>query len=347
MRLQGVDIAVVGATGAVGKVFLKLLEERHFPARTIRLMASSRSVGKKIPLNGREITVEEATPDSFKGVELAFISASTAVSRKLVPAARAAGAAVIDDSSAYRMDPDTALVVPEVNGDDLDTHKGVVAIPNCTTTPLVMVLHPLRMLCPIKRVIVDTYQSVSGTGTLAMQELREQTRQVLEGQKVGRQVYPKQIAFSLFPQVESFLDNGYSKEEWKIVEETRKIMHAPEIAISSTCVRVPVLISHSEAVHVEFAKPVTPDEARQALHSFAGVRVLDDPANSIYPTPWETEGTDEVFVGRIRIDASHPNGLVMWIVMDNLRKGAALNAIQIAEEMLKRNVLKPIVARRL
>ena len=338
--MREADIAVVGATGAVGQVFLKILEERRFPARSIRLMASSRSKGKKVLVNGQELTVEEATPGSFQGVDIAFISVSSEVSRLLVPAAKDAGAVVIDDSSVFRMDPDVGLVVPEVNGDDLETYREVVAIPNCSTTPLVMVLHPLRQLSPIRRVIADTYQSVSGTGGGAMQELREQSRQVLDGKETQPQVYPKQIAFNVLPHIEGFLDNGYTKEEWKLLEETRKIMHAPDIAVSGTCVRVPAYVSHSEAVHIEFERPVSPDEAREALEAFPGVTVLDDPENNGYPTPWEVEGTDDVFVGRIRRDASHPNGLVMWIVVDNLRKGAALNAMQIAEEMLKRNLVK-------
>lgn len=344
--MREVDIAVVGATGAVGQVFLKLLEERRFPARSVRLMASARSAGKRINVNGQELVVEETTPDSFQGVGVAFISVSSAVSRKLVPAARAAGAVVIDDSSAFRMDPEVALVVPEVNGDDLEDGTGVIAIPNCSTTPLVMVLHALRQLSPIRRVIADTYQSVSGTGGAAMVELREQTRRVLDGGQANPEVYPKQIAFNVIPHIEGFLDNGYTREEWKLLEETRKILHDPEIAISGTCVRVPAFVSHSEAVHIEFESPVGVGEAREALRGFPGVSVLDDPENNGYPTPWEAEGTDDVYVGRIRKDASHPNGLAMWIVSDNLRKGAALNAMQIAEELLRRDLVPPLEAKR-
>ena len=340
-------IAVVGATGAVGQVFLKVLQERRFPAGSIRLMASPRSVGKRINVNGQELVVEEATPDSFGGMDIAFISVSSEVSRRLAPAAKAAGAVVIDDGSAFRMEPDVPLVVPEVNGDDLEGHQGIVSIPNCTTTPLVMVMHPLRQVNPIRRVIADSYQSVSGTGGAAMVELREQARQVLDGQEAHYEVYPKQIAFNVIPQVEGFLDNGYTREEWKLLQETRKILHAPDIAVSGTCVRVPVQVSHSLAVHLEFERPMTPEEARDILSAFPGVRVLDDPDKNAYPTPWEAEGTDDVFVGRIRRDASHPNGLVMWIVMDNLRKGAALNAIQIAEELIRRGLLGPRKAQRL
>jgi len=249
--LQEVDIAVVGATGAVGQVFLKILEERRFPARSIRLMASSRSAGKRVSVKGQELVVEEATPDSFDGVDIAFISVSSEVSRRLAPAAKTAGAVVIDDGSAFRMEPDVPLVVPEVNGDDLEVHQGIISIPNCTTTPLVMAMHPLRQVNPIRRVIADTYQSVSGTGGAAMVELREQTRQVLDGHETQPQVYPKQIAFNVIPHIEGFLDNGYTREEWKLVQETRKILHAPDIAVSGTCVRVPVQVSHSLAVHLE------------------------------------------------------------------------------------------------
>jgi len=327
-------------------VFLKLLEERRFPARSVRLMASARSAGKRINVNGQELVVEETTPDSFQGVGITFISVSSAVSRRLVPAARTAGAVVIDDSSAFRMDPDVALVVPEVNGDDLEGGTGVIAIPNCSTTPLVMVLHVLRQLSPVRRVIADTYQSVSGTGGAAMVELREQTRRVLDGGQANPEVYPKQIAFNVIPHIEDFLDNGYTREEWKLLEETRKILHDPEIAVSGTCVRVPAFVSHSEAVHVEFESPVGVGEAREALGGFPGVSVLDDPENNGYPTPWEVEGTDDVYVGRIRKDASHPNGLAMWIVSDNLRKGAALNAMQIAEELLRRDLVPPLEAKR-
>ena len=333
------SIAIIGATGAVGQETLKLLEQRRFPARSVRLCASPRSVGKRLRLFGQDLMVEETTPDSFRDVDIAFISVSADVSRELAPHAVAAGALVIDDSSAFRMEPHVPLVVPEVNADDLAGHQGIVSIPNCSTTQMVMALYPLHRVNPIRRVIVDTYQAVSGTGGAAMDELREQAQAALEDRESGSQVYPHQIAFNVLPQVEGFLDNGYTKEEMKMLEETRKIMHAPEIAVSATCVRVPVYISHSEAVHVEFTHPMSPEEARETLAGFPGVTVLDDPANSGYPMPWSVAGTDEVFVGRIRRDMSHPNGLAMWVVADNLRKGAALNALQIAEEVLKRDLL--------
>lgn len=356
-------IAVVGATGAVGQVFLRILRERSFPASEIRVCASERSVGRRLSVNGQELVIEEATPKLLSEVDFAFISASGAVSRELAPVAKAQGALVIDDSSAFRMDPDVPLVVPEVNADDLDGHQGIVSIPNCSTTPLVMVLQPLMKVAGVRRVVVDTYQSVSGTGSAAVEELHAQSAHVLalrkaQGERDGREhdnvkphdsaeppdsaepkVYPHQIAFNALPQVEHFLENGYTSEEMKMLNETRKILHAPELMVSATCVRVPVAVCHSEAIHIEFDRPVSPDEVRETLSDFPGVAVLDDPESSVYPMPVHAEGKDEVFVGRIRRDISHPNGIVMWVVSDNLRKGAALNALQIAEEVLSRELL--------
>ena len=332
-------IAVVGATGAVGRVFLEILEQRSFPVSSIRLLASERSAGKRMKVNGQELTVEKTTPDSFRDVDIAFISVSSEISRQLAPRAVEAGAMVIDDSSAFRMDAEVPLVVPEVNAQDLEHHRGIAAIPNCSTTPLVMVLHALHKVNPVRRVIVDTYQSVSGTGSAAVEELRLQATQVLEGKEAHSQVYPHQIAFNLLPHIEPFMDNGYTYEEWKLVEETHKIMHEPEIAISATCVRVPVYLCHSEAVHIEFAHPMSPQDARKVLSQYPGLQVLDEPRDNLYPMPVDASGKDDVFVGRIRQDASHPKGLAMWIVSDNLRKGAALNAIQIAEEILNTELL--------
>ena len=286
--------------------------------------------------------MEETTEASFQGVDIAFISVSTEISRKLAPIAVSAGAVVIDDSSAFRMDEDVPLVVPEVNGEDVEWHKGIISIPNCSTTPVAMVCHPLRRENPIVRIIADTYQSVSGAGGAAMLELREQTRQLLDGEEhVQAQALDQQIGFNIIPQVDRFLDDGYTVEERKMMQETRKILHAPDISISATCVRVPVYVSHSIAVHLEFEHPIAPEEARELLSAMPGVRVLDDPGHGDYPMPWNVAGTDDVFVGRIRRDASHANGLVMWVVADNLRKGAALNSIQIAEELVARQCLKP------
>lgn len=338
--MDACSIAVVGATGAVGRVFLDILEERDFPTRDIRLCASKRSVGKKLKVKGQEIAVEEATPELFSQVDIVFISASSDVSRALAPVAVQQGALVIDDSSVFRMDPDVALVVPEVNGDDLESHKGIVSIPNCSTTPLVMVLKPLMEANTVLRVIADTYQSVSGTGSAAVEELRNQSEQVLEGKSVEISAYPHQIAFNTLPHIEPFLENGYTNEEMKMLYETRKILHDDSIAVSATCVRVPVVVSHSEAIHIEFSAPISPGEVREILSGFPGVKVLDDPAANVYPMPVNAAGKDEVFVGRIRQDVSHPNGIAMWVVSDNLRKGAATNAIQIAEEVLSRDLLR-------
>ena len=337
--MDGCRIAVIGATGAVGRVFLSIIEERGFPATSIRLCASRRSIGKTLSVNGQKLTVEEATPELLSEVDIAFIAATGAVSRELAPMAVERGALVIDDSSVFRMEPDVPLVVPEVNADDLVHHRGIVAIPNCSTTPLVMVLKPLHDLNPVIRVIADTYQSVSGTGAAAVEELLTQTGQVLKGQDVAPEIYPHQIAFNALPHIEEFTEHGYTREEMKMAEETRKILHAPQIAVSATCVRVPVTVSHSEAVHVEFAHPISPGKVREVLSGLPGVRVLDDPQSNVYPTPIEASGKDDVFVGRIRQDMSHGNGIAMWIVCDNLRKGAALNAIQIAEEVLSRELL--------
>jgi aspartate-semialdehyde dehydrogenase len=333
------NTAVVGATGMVGQEFLKIMTARKFPVGELRLLATSRSAGKKLLVGEREFEVQETNRESFEGCHLAFISATSNASREYCPIAAKAGAIAIDDSSVFRMEPDVPLVVPEINADDVADHKGIIAIPNCTTTPLVMCLHPLHRVNPIKRVIVDTYQSVSGTGAAAVQELDAQSRRVLEGGETAPHVYPHQIAFNLLPEIDSFRDDGYTKEEWKIAVETRKIMHDESIAISATCVRVPVFVSHSEAVHVEFSRPMSADEARDILSRAPGVVVQDDPAVSLYPHPWAAAGQDPVYVGRIRKDTSHPNGIAFWHASDNLRKGAALNAIQIAEELVERDLV--------
>ncbi|NQT04574.1 MAG: aspartate-semialdehyde dehydrogenase, partial [Dehalococcoidia bacterium] len=257
------------------------------------------------------------------------------------PLAAKSGAVVIDNSAAWRMEPSVPLVVPEVNPEDIEWHSGIIANPNCSTIQMVVALYPLHKVNPIKRIVVSTYQSVSGTGVAAIEELNVQSKQVLEGQNTIPHVYPHQIAFNVLPEIDVFLDDGYTREEWKMDEETKKIMHAGEIAMSATCVRVPVLIGHSEAVWAEFSSPMMPDDVERVFAGAPGVKILDDNAISLYPHAWMAAGTDEVFVGRIRRDTSHPNGLVMWIVADNLRKGAALNAVQIAEEMVKRDRLKP------
>ncbi len=335
------NIAIVGATGLVGQEFIKILAQRSFPMESIRLLASDRSAGKKLMVNKQEIEVEETTPDSFEGIDIALFSAGSEISRHFSPLAAQSGAVVVDNSAAWRMEPNVPLVVPEVNPEDIEWHSGIIANPNCSTIQMVVALYPLHKVNPIKRIVVSTYQSVSGTGAAAVEELSVQSRQVLEGQTTIPHVYPHQIAFNVLPEIDVFLDDGYTREEWKMVEETKKIMHASEIAMSATCIRVPVYTGHGEAVWVEFSSPMMPDEVERILVGATGVKILDDNAISLYPHPWMAAGTDEVFVGRIRRDTSHPNGLVMWIVADNLRKGAALNAVQIAEEMVKRDWLKP------
>lgn len=334
------NLVVVGATGAVGKVFLRILTERGFPFDQLRLCASPNSVGKRLLVGDNEILVEATTPSIFDGADFAFISVSGEISLQLVPLASKAGAFVIDDSAAFRLDPDVPLVVPEINGADLERHNGIAAIPNCSTTQMVMALYPLHRENPIRRIIVDSYQSVSGTGSGAIAELQNQIQAGLNGQELANSIYPHPIAFNVFPHIEPFMEDGYTREEFKMREETKKILHAPDMAISATCVRVPVNVSHSEAVHIEFDHPMSPEEARELLAAFPGVSVVDDPASNSYPTPLQAEGRDEVLVGRIRRDTSNPNGLAMWVVGDNLRKGAALNAIQIAEEAVSRGLTR-------
>ena len=333
-------IALIGATGAVGQVFLSILEERNFPASDIRLCASERSFGKKIKVRGEKLIVEEATPQLLSEVDFVFISASGSVSRQMAPIAVDRGAVVIDKSSAFRMDPNVPLVVPEINPGDLHDHQGVIASPNCTTTPMVMALKPLNEANPAKRIVAASYQSVTGTGASAGEELLAQSRDVLDGKDASLDVYPHQIAFNILPHVEEFLENGYTTEEMKMQNEARKILHAPDLKVSTTCVRVPVMISHAEAINVEFTDPMSPGEVREILSTMPGVRVVDDPQANVYPMPVQSEGEDDVFVGRIRKDISLDNGIAMWLTCDNLRKGAALNAIQIAEEMLARNLLQ-------
>ena len=333
-------IALIGATGAVGQVFLRILEERNFPASDIRLCASERSFGKKIKVRGEKLIVEEATPQLLSEVDFVFISASGSVSRQMAPLAVDQGAIVIDKSSAFRMDPTVPLVVPEINPEDLHDHHGIIASPNCTTTPMVMALKPLNEANPAKRIVAASYQSVTGTGASAGEELLAQSRDVLDGKDASMNVYPHQIAFNVLPHVEEFLENGYTTEEMKMQNETRKILHAPDLKVSTTCVRVPVMVSHAEAINVEFTDPISPGEVREILSTMPGVRVVDDPQANVYPMPVQSEGEDDVFVGRIRKDISLDNGIAMWLTCDNLRKGAALNALQIAEEMLARNLLQ-------
>lgn len=337
---NGYHVAIVGATGMVGQEFIKVLLQRKFPVSSLQLYASDRSAGRKVYVGHQEIVVKETASDSFDNVDIALFSAGSEISKHFAPLAAKAGALVIDNSAAWRMDSRVPLVVPEVNAEDIKKHRGIIANPNCSTIQMVVALYPLHKVNPIKRITVATYQSVSGTGIAAVEELTKQAKVVLDGGNVVPHVYSHQIAFNLLPEIDVFLENGYTKEEWKLVEETRKIMHAESLAVSATCVRVPVFISHSEAIQVEFTDYMSPEEARSILSKSQGIKVLDDPNVSLYPQPWLAAGTDDVYVGRIRSDASYLNGLVMWVVSDNIRKGAALNAVQIAEEAAKNSWVK-------
>jgi len=327
-------VAVAGATGAVGIEMLKVLEQRSFPASQVRALASSRSAGKRLPFAGGELVVEEMTEASFEGVDIALFSAGAGISKQFREAVTSAGCVMIDNSSAFRMDDDVPLVVPEVNPGDVAWHSGVIANPNCSTIQMVVALKPLQDLAPIERVVVATYQAASGAGQAAMDELYAQSGQFLADEELTVEQFAHRIAFNCIPHIDVFLDDGSTKEEWKMVVETKKIMHAPELAVHATCVRVPVLRCHSEAVNVEFSSAITLDEARAALSTAPGITLMDDPATKLYPMPAMLEGTDSTFIGRLRVDNTVAHGLAMWVVADQLRKGAALNAVQIAEELL-------------
>jgi len=327
-------VAVAGATGVVGRKMIQVLEERNFPVASIKLLASERTRGKKLTFKGEEIPVELLAEDSFKGVEVALFSAGGGTSLKFAPCAAKSGCVVVDNSSAWRMDPEVPLVVPEVNPQDIPKHKGIIANPNCSTIQMVVVLKPLHDAATITRVVVSTYQAVSGAGSAALQELDAHTRAALEGKPYHNTVFPHPIAFNCIPQIPqkaAFNDNGYTSEEMKMVNETKKIMGDPSIRVTATTVRVPVHVGHSESVNVETKKKLTAAAARALLAKAPGVVVQDDPANQVYPLALNAAGKGETFVGRIREDLSHPSALDMWIVSDNLLKGAALNAVQIAE----------------
>lgn len=336
---RGYNVAVVGATGAVGKEMLKVLEQRNFPVRNLRALASERSEGKMLEFAGESLKVERLTTSSFEGIEIALFSAGASVSREFSPIAAKRGAVVVDNSKAFRMDKNTPLVVPEVNPHALRSHKGIIANPNCSTIQLVVAINPIHQRVKIKKLVVSTYQAVSGTGKEAIRELTEQSKQLLSRQKITKKVYPHQIAFNLLPHIGDFLPNGYTEEEMKLVNETRKIMEDESIAITATCVRVPVFNSHSEAVTLETEEKISVEKVRKILSRAPGVIVEDSPGQEIYPLPIKAAGRDEVFVGRIREDLSSPNGINMWIVADNLRKGAALNAVQIAELLIEQALL--------
>jgi aspartate-semialdehyde dehydrogenase len=331
-------VAVAGATGAVGNEMIATLEQRKFPVKKLKLLASSRSVGKTMTFRGEEIEVEELTENSFKGVDIGLFSPGGSVSLKFAPIAAANGCVVIDNTSAFRMEKDIPLVVPEVNEHAIKDYKkrGIIANPNCSTIQMVVVLKPLHDAAKIKRVVVSTYQAVSGTGKKAIHELEQQVLAIYGNKEMEINVYPYQIAFNCLPQIDSFIENGYTKEEMKMVNETKKILEDDSIAVTATTVRVPVFYGHSESVNVEFEKAITPDEAREILRKAPGVIVVDDPSNKLYPLAIHAAGKDDTFVGRIRTDESIAHGLNMWIVADNIRKGAALNAVQIAEVLIKK-----------
>jgi aspartate-semialdehyde dehydrogenase len=343
MTRQPLTVAVVGATGVVGRTMIQVLNEREFPVRELRLLASGRSAGRTISIDGRSHEIAEALPDAFDGVDIALFSAGGDVSKELAPQAVSRGATVIDNSSAWRMDPSIPLVVSQVNPDDLEGHPGIIANPNCSTMQLVPLLMALRDSVGLERVIVDTYQAVSGTGADAIAEFEGQIRAHVAGEPKQATVYPHPIAFNALPQVDVFLDNGYTKEEWKVVSESRKILHLPELRVSCTAVRVPVFVCHSEAVHVETRDAITPERARQLFAEVQGIVVQDDPASASYPLASEAAGSDDIFVGRVRTDSSIADGrgLAFWVVSDNLRKGAATNAVQIAEALVDRGWVKP------
>ena len=339
------NVAILGATGAVGQEFLNLIEERNFPFAELKMLASKRSAGKKIQFMGKEYTVEEATEDSFKGVDIALF-AGGAASKTFAPAAVKAGAVVIDNSSAFRMDPEVPLVVPEVNPEAIANHKGIIANPNCSTIIMVMALKPLYNVSKIKRVVVSTYQAVSGGGKEAMAELEEQVKAINESRPVVANILPGaslakhyQIAFNLIPQIDVFKDNLYTKEEMKMIDETKKIMNDDSMRITATTIRVPVYRSHAESVNVEFEDEISVEKAREVLAAFPGVTLTDNPDEQIYPMPLETSGKDDVEVGRIRKDYSTDNALNFWVCGDQIRKGAALNALQIAEYMIKNEMV--------
>ena len=339
MSEQRLVLAVVGATGAVGREMLKTLEQRDFPFTELKVLASARSAGSRISYGDQEVTVEELTEDSFKGIDVAIFSAGGSTSEKFAPHAVKAGCVVIDNSSAWRMDKRCPLVVPEVNADALKNHNGIIANPNCSTIQMVVALKPLHDAAKIKRVVVSTYQAVSGTGQKAIKELDTQVRQMFNMQEPDVNVYPYQIAFNCLPQIDVFLENDYTKEEMKMVEETVKIMQA-DIKVTATAVRVPVFYGHSESINIETEKKLSAKEARAILSQAPGIQVYDNPSEKMYPMPITAAGEDEVFVGRIREDDTIANGLNMWVVSDNIRKGAALNAVQIAEVMFANNLFK-------
>ncbi len=338
MKKEKYNVAVVGATGAVGNEMVSILEERNFPVDRLKLLASTRGAGTKMEFNGKSYTVEVLNENSFAGVDIGLFSPGGAVSQKFAPIAGRAGCVVVDNTSAFRMDPDVPLVVPEVNAHAVAQYKkkNIIANPNCSTIQMVVALKPIHDTAKIKRIVVSTYQAVSGTGKRAIRELESQVLAIYNNQEVKKEVYPHQIAFNCLPHIDVFFDNGYTKEEMKMVNETKKIMEDDSIRVTATTVRVPVFYGHSEAVNIETEKKITADEVRKILSKAPGVRVVDNPKFAEYPLAIDAAGKDETLVGRIREDESIPNGINLWVVADNIRKGAALNAVQIAEILIQK-----------
>lgn len=336
-----INVAILGATGAVGQELLNLLEERKFPVDKLKLLASPRSAGSKISFGGEELIVEAVNDNSFTNVDLVLASAGGSTSKAWAARAVAAGAVVIDNSSAFRMDSDVPLIVPEINPEAAVNHQGIIANPNCTTILMGMAIHPLHQVQPIKRIIVATYQSASGAGARAMEEVKTQTQAILTGETPPTEIFPYPLAFNLFPHNSPLNSSGYCEEEMKMVNETRKIFNVPELRVSATCVRVPVLRAHSETVNLEFSQPFSAEQAREILATTEGVKLVEDWQANYFPMPIDATSKDEVLVGRIRQDISHPCGLELWLCGDQIRKGAALNAVQIAELLLQKNLMKP------
>ncbi|HET7007839.1 MAG TPA: aspartate-semialdehyde dehydrogenase [Candidatus Binatia bacterium] len=337
VKKEKYNVAIVGATGAVGEQMREVLDERQFPVGELRLLASERSVGQILPFQSRQLAVEVLKGDSFTGIDIGLFSAGGSVSTEFAPMAVAAGAVVVDNTSVFRMEPDIPLVVPEVNAKEIVNYKarGIIANPNCSTIQMVVALKPIHDAARIKRVVVSTYQSVSGAGRKAMEELSQQVAALFNGKEIEKAKFPHQIAFNCIPHIDMFMDGGYTKEEWKMIEETRKILGEPSLPVTATTVRVPVFCSHSESVNVETYVKLSANEARRILREAPGVIVADEPENNVYPMAIDAAGKDATFVGRIREDKSVANGLNLWVVSDNLRKGAALNAVQIAEILIR------------
>ncbi|WP_236777866.1 aspartate-semialdehyde dehydrogenase [Anoxybacter fermentans] len=337
--MSGYKVAILGASGAVGRMMVKVLEERNFPVRDLKLLATERSAGKKIDFHGEKLTIEVAHPDQFKGYDLALFSAGSSVSRSIALEAVKRGCVVIDNSNAWRMEPDVPLVVPEVNPEELENHRGIIANPNCSTIQMVVALKPIKDRFGLSRIIVSTYQAVSGTGLRAIEELKSQSLHMLNGETKEPEVYPYPIAFNLLPHIDTFSENGYSREEMKMINETRKILKDPKIKIAATAVRVPVFYGHSESIYIKTIEPAEVIEIRQVLSKAPGVVVYDNLEKLQYPMPNLVEDNDQVWVGRIRRDLDEDCGYHLWVVANNLRKGAATNAVQIGEELMKRGLL--------